>query len=101
MSVKLKDKKNVLNKRPLQLACIMLVLLFSVDVLRAAQDPGGFNGALWGQSPEQVKSATGIAGWQTDHSIRILAGPFQETQRCKQAQVWKGRNYDIGDLCTK
>jgi len=61
-------KKNVLNKRPLQFAYIMLVFLFTAGALRAAQDPGGFNGALWGQSPEQVKGAAGISGWQTDQT---------------------------------
>lgn len=46
----------------------MLLELLMAAVLSAASDPGGFNGALWGQSPDQVKSAAGIAGWQTDQT---------------------------------
>lgn len=36
--------------------------------VRAADDPGGFNGALWGQSPDEVRKSCGISSWQSDPS---------------------------------
>ncbi len=32
----------------------------------SADDPGGFNGALWGQSPEEVRKNCRISSWQSD-----------------------------------
>jgi len=32
----------------------------------AAPDPGGFNGALWGQSPAEVQKNVKATSWQTD-----------------------------------
>jgi hypothetical protein len=40
----------------------------AVSGSRAAADPGGFNGALWGQSPEEVRKASAAATWQNDPS---------------------------------
>jgi hypothetical protein len=34
----------------------------------AAEDPGGFNGAIWGQPPGDVQKNTKAASWQTDPS---------------------------------
>jgi hypothetical protein len=34
--------------------------------VRPADDPGGFNGALWGESPDEVRKSCAIAAWQSD-----------------------------------
>lgn len=46
---------------------LVLCSLFS-GASFGAPDPGGFNGALWGQSPEEVRKAAGASSWQTDRS---------------------------------
>jgi hypothetical protein len=45
-----------------------LCLLLFVKVTPAADDPGGFNGAAWGLSPDQVRKTCAIASWQSDPS---------------------------------
>lgn len=43
------------------------IIVLSVN-LRAADDPGGFNGVLWGASQEDVRSNTKASSWQSDPS---------------------------------
>jgi hypothetical protein len=48
---------------------LVLCALFA-GVPFAASDPGGFNGATWGQGPEEVRKAAGASSWQTDQSSK-------------------------------
>jgi hypothetical protein len=47
---------------------IVFVTFVGLQSLHGADDPGGFNGARWGQTAEEVRAATGAQGWQTDPS---------------------------------
>jgi len=42
------------------------IVLTAVLHAGAADDPGGFNGALWGESSAQVRTKSGAQGWQSD-----------------------------------
>ena len=44
----------------------MILVIVFLQVQLFAKDPDGFNGALWGDTPEKVRSATTASGWQSD-----------------------------------
>ncbi|MBN1578252.1 MAG: hypothetical protein JW913_16955 [Chitinispirillaceae bacterium] len=50
----------------LTFALSVCALLFASA--RAAEDPGGFNGARWGASPDEVRKSSGATSWQSDPS---------------------------------
>jgi hypothetical protein len=74
-----------MKHRPLS-TCVHLVLLMAAT-LYGAIDPGGFNGARWGQSPDQVKSAGGIGGWQSDQSETAFPPELKVTVFRTQAEI--------------
>ncbi len=44
----------------------LLIVIGTAAFLEAAVDPGGFNGALWGQTPEEVRKNSNAVTWQSD-----------------------------------
>ena len=46
----------------------VIIGLLAFASVSAADGPGGFNGALWGQSPDEVRKNCDISSWQSDLS---------------------------------
>lgn len=51
-----------------RLTITLIILFVCMQSRYAAEDPGGFNGARWGQTADEVRTATGAQAWQTDPS---------------------------------
>ena len=49
-----------------RLTFALSVFALLVTPAHAAEDPGGFNGVLWGASPDEVRKGSGASSWQKD-----------------------------------
>lgn len=45
---------------------LLLLVAGMATAVCAADDPVGFNGALWGQSPDEVRKSSSLSSWQSD-----------------------------------